>query len=96
MHRSHVLNPTNFKEHAGLAAAIINTTRLIGSALLAIIIGYLLAQNINALPLGLISIGLVALTCSCNSIAYIKNPIPIPQRQSHRHKYKMVVLAGFI
>ncbi|MDI1353220.1 MAG: multidrug effflux MFS transporter [bacterium] len=55
------LTLTDFKENSGLALAFINTIRMFGSSLLSMLIGYLLMQNLNALPLGLIATGIGAL-----------------------------------
>lgn len=55
---------TDFKENSGVALAFINSLRMLGSSILSIVIGYLLMQNLNALPLGLISCGIGALYCS--------------------------------
>lgn len=55
---------TDFKENTGLAIAIINTVRLLGSSLLSILVGYLLLKNLNALPLGLIATGLATWFCA--------------------------------
>jgi MFS family permease len=55
---------SDFKENVGLAVAFINTIRMFGSALLSMLIGYLLMQNLNALPWGLIGTGIAALYCS--------------------------------
>lgn len=50
-----------FTENTGTAVALINTIRMIGSSVLSMITGYLLMQNLNALPLGLIGSGFGAL-----------------------------------
>lgn len=52
---------TDFKENTGVALAIINTLRMLGSSLLSMLIGYLLMSNLNALPIGLIGTGIGAL-----------------------------------
>lgn len=52
---------SDFKENTGLALAFMNTLRMFGSSFLSILIGYLLMQNLNALPIGLIGTGIGAL-----------------------------------
>lgn len=52
---------SDFKENSGVAVAFINTVRMFGSSLLSMLIGYLLMQNLNALPIGLIGSGIGAL-----------------------------------
>jgi DHA1 family bicyclomycin/chloramphenicol resistance-like MFS transporter len=54
----------DFKENTGLAVAFINTIRMFGSSLLSILVGYLLMDNLNALPWGLILIGLATFYCA--------------------------------
>lgn len=58
------LTLTDFKENTGLAVAFINTIRLLGSALLSMLVGHLLLNNLNALAIGLIGTGIGALYCS--------------------------------
>lgn len=48
---------SDFKENAGLASAFISTIRMFGSAAFSIVVGYLLMNNLDALPLGLIVAG---------------------------------------
>ncbi|BCA95543.1 MFS transporter [Legionella antarctica] len=52
---------SDFKENTGAALAIINTLRMFGSSLLSMLMGYLIMNNLNALPIGLISTGIGAL-----------------------------------
>lgn len=52
---------SDFKDNAAMAVAFINTIRLLGSALLSMLTGYLLTQNLNALSIGLIGCGIGAL-----------------------------------
>lgn len=58
------LTLSDFKENTGVALAVINTIRLFGSSLLSMVVGVLLINNINALPLGLIATGIAGLYCS--------------------------------
>lgn len=58
------LTLSDFKENTGIVLALINTVRMFGSALLAMIMGYLLMQHLEALPLGLICTGLATLYCA--------------------------------
>jgi DHA1 family bicyclomycin/chloramphenicol resistance-like MFS transporter len=58
------LTLSDFKENTGLAVAFINTIRMFGSSLLSILVGYLLMQNLNALPFGLILIGTATFYCA--------------------------------
>lgn len=51
----------DFKENASIASAFISTIRMFGSAALAIVVGYLLMNHIEALPIGLIGTGFGAL-----------------------------------
>ncbi|MFI4918338.1 MAG: multidrug effflux MFS transporter [Legionellales bacterium] len=55
---------SGYKENTGLALAFIHTIRMFGSALFSVVIGYLITQNLNALPLGLITCGMGALYCA--------------------------------
>lgn len=55
------LTLSDFKENSGMATAFISTIRLFGASLLSMLTGYLLMQNLNALPLGLIGCGFGAL-----------------------------------
>lgn len=52
---------SDYKENTAVALAFINTLRMLGSSLLSMLIGYLLLQNLNALPIGLMGTGLGAL-----------------------------------
>ncbi len=52
---------TDFKENSGVALAFISTIRMLGSSILSVVIGYLLIQNLNALPIGLMGCGIGAL-----------------------------------
>lgn len=58
------LTLNDFKHNTGIAVAFINTIRMLGSSLFSIFIGYVLLQNLNALPLGLIFCGIGAFYCS--------------------------------
>lgn len=51
----------DFKENTGVALAFIHTIRMLGSSLLAMLSGYLLMQDLNTLPIGLMGCGLGAL-----------------------------------
>ncbi|MFT4060453.1 MAG: multidrug effflux MFS transporter [Legionella sp.] len=53
-----------FKENTGIALAFIHSIRMFGSSMLTIISAYFLVQNLNSLPLGLITCGLGALYSS--------------------------------
>jgi multidrug resistance protein len=55
------LTLADFKENTGTAVALMNTIRMFGSSLFSMLIGYLLMQNFNALPIGLIGSGIGAL-----------------------------------
>ena len=55
------LTLADFKENTGTAVAIINTIRMFGSSLFSMLTGYLLMQNLNALPIGIIGSGIGAL-----------------------------------
>lgn len=52
---------SDYKENTGLALAFISTIRMFGSAALAGLVGYLLMESLEALPLGLIGTGIGAL-----------------------------------
>ncbi len=58
------LTLSEFKENTGLAVAFINTIRMFGSSLLSMLMGYLLMQNLNALPVGLILTGFATGYCA--------------------------------
>lgn len=55
---------TEFTHHTASAVAFMNTIRLFGSSLLAMAVGTLLAQSMNALPLGLIITGIAGVGCA--------------------------------
>jgi DHA1 family bicyclomycin/chloramphenicol resistance-like MFS transporter len=55
------LTLAEFKENTGVALAFIHTIRLFGSSILSIVTGYLLVQNLDSLPMGLIACGIGAL-----------------------------------
>jgi MFS family permease len=52
---------TDFKENSGIALAFIHTIRMLGSSLLTMLSGYLLMQDLNTLPIGLMGCGIGAL-----------------------------------
>jgi DHA1 family bicyclomycin/chloramphenicol resistance-like MFS transporter len=58
------LTLSNFKENTGIALAFMNTVRMFGSSLLAMLMAHLLMRNLNALPVGLILIGLATGYCA--------------------------------
>ncbi len=55
------LTLSDFKENTGIAVAFINTIRMFGSSIIPLWVGYLLLQNLDALPIGLIGCGFGAL-----------------------------------
>lgn len=61
-----------FKENTAVAVAVINTIRMFGSSLLAMLMAHLLIQNINALPIGLILTGLATGYCAWRFNSIIK------------------------
>ncbi len=58
------LTLNDFKENTGVALAVINSIRMFGSSLLAMLMGYLLMQHLDALAYGLILSGIASLYCS--------------------------------
>ncbi len=52
---------TDFKENAGVAIAFVNTMRMLVSAFLSFLVGFLIVNNILALPIGLLACGLASL-----------------------------------
>lgn len=51
----------DFKENSGVALAFIHTIRMLGSSLLTMLSAYLLMEDLNTLPIGLIGCGIGAL-----------------------------------
>lgn len=58
------LTLSGFKENSGIAVGFINTLRLFGSSILSMLVGSLLSDNINTLPLAIMLAGIGACYCS--------------------------------